>query len=445
MGAFGEKLRKQREQRGLALDAISNTTKISTRMLRALEDEHFDQLPGGVFNKGFVRAYARQVGLDEEETVTDYLVALRESQVQAQQILPDFRAPGGKSRPVTPQDARHHILPASNHPGGDGQNKGTIDPPAAERRKEDRRNQDRSGNKNDHQGESRRVDTRLADVGRSDSVRPPHSSALDSRTQDHLPHENHSRDSRNEAREPHDSPSMSGFITLGAAAENSAEPADTTSPGIWRIALAAAFLLIIVGLAVWTSHRRSESAPTTASSSISPAPPPAARPSTPSVTPASVTSPKIDASSSTAKATEAKSSATAPLSPAKASSTTLAPKPSANPAPADPLVAKVVPASPASKPPNTFTLLIRAEQTTWVSIIVDGKPVAHETLIAPAHTAVRATRDVSVRVGNAAGVSFLLNGKEFPAQGNAGEVRTYVFDATGLSAAQQAPAQAPIR
>ena len=49
MGAFGEKLRKQREQRGIELDAISNTTKISTRMLRALEEEHFDQLPGGVF------------------------------------------------------------------------------------------------------------------------------------------------------------------------------------------------------------------------------------------------------------------------------------------------------------------------------------------------------------------------------------------------------------
>jgi len=56
LGAFGDKLRKQRELRGIELDAISNTTKISTRMLRALEEEHFDQLPGGVFNKGFVRA-----------------------------------------------------------------------------------------------------------------------------------------------------------------------------------------------------------------------------------------------------------------------------------------------------------------------------------------------------------------------------------------------------
>src|SRR5271155_3741441 len=88
LGAFGEKLRKQREQQGITLDAISSTTKISTRMLRALEEEHFDQLPGGVFNKGFVRAYARQVGLDEQEAVADYLAA---SQIQQPSAPPDFR------------------------------------------------------------------------------------------------------------------------------------------------------------------------------------------------------------------------------------------------------------------------------------------------------------------------------------------------------------------
>src|SRR3984893_17499213 len=77
--SFGEKLRKEREQRKITLDDISSTTKISTRMLRALEDEHFDQLPGGVFNKGFVRAYARHIGLDEEQAVTDYLDATNQN------------------------------------------------------------------------------------------------------------------------------------------------------------------------------------------------------------------------------------------------------------------------------------------------------------------------------------------------------------------------------
>src|SRR5882757_7933258 len=119
VGAFGEKLRKQREQRGIALDAISNTTKISPRMLRALEEEHFDQLPGGVFNKGFVRAYARQVGLDEEEAVTDYLTALRESQIRQQSILPDFRAAAGKPSTAGAPDLRSHELP-----GNDGNDHG---------------------------------------------------------------------------------------------------------------------------------------------------------------------------------------------------------------------------------------------------------------------------------------------------------------------------------
>ena len=77
-------------------------------------------------------------------------------------------------------------------------------------------------------------------------------------------------------------------------------------------------------------------------------------------------------------------------------------------------------------------MLIRADETSWVSITADGKPVAHETLIAPAHASVRAIQQVVVKAGNAAGISFELNGKEIPAQGNEGEVKTYVFDAHRL-------------
>src|SRR5258708_27905385 len=53
-------------------------------MLKAIEAEHFDQLPGGVFNKGFVRAYAKHLGLNDEEAVTEYLAVLREAQIGAQ-------------------------------------------------------------------------------------------------------------------------------------------------------------------------------------------------------------------------------------------------------------------------------------------------------------------------------------------------------------------------
>ena len=75
MASFGVRLKQEREQRGITLEEISSSTKIGTRMLVALEQDHFDQLPGGIFNKGFVRAYARVLGIDEEQAITDYLVA----------------------------------------------------------------------------------------------------------------------------------------------------------------------------------------------------------------------------------------------------------------------------------------------------------------------------------------------------------------------------------
>lgn len=75
MGTFGDRLRREREMRGVSLDEIAGATKIGTRLLRAVEDEHFELLPGGIFNKGFVRAYAKYLGIDEEVAVADYLVA----------------------------------------------------------------------------------------------------------------------------------------------------------------------------------------------------------------------------------------------------------------------------------------------------------------------------------------------------------------------------------
>ena len=78
MGAFGDRLRREREMRGITLEEITESTKISRRHLEALEGEHFDQLPGGVFNKGFVRAYARFLGLDEDQAVADYAAASNE-------------------------------------------------------------------------------------------------------------------------------------------------------------------------------------------------------------------------------------------------------------------------------------------------------------------------------------------------------------------------------
>ena len=72
---FGERLRREREMRKITLEEIALATKIGTRALRALEEEEFGKLPGGIFNRGFVRAYARYLGIDEEQAVADYETA----------------------------------------------------------------------------------------------------------------------------------------------------------------------------------------------------------------------------------------------------------------------------------------------------------------------------------------------------------------------------------
>ena len=79
MNEFGEEIRKERESRGISLQSIVDATKISSRQLAALETGHFDHLPGGVFNKGIVRSYARVVGLDEEAWVDRFMSAYQSS------------------------------------------------------------------------------------------------------------------------------------------------------------------------------------------------------------------------------------------------------------------------------------------------------------------------------------------------------------------------------
>src|ERR1700676_1236967 len=73
--SFGQKLKLEREKRKITLEQISLSTKIGIRMLQALEEDNFNQLPGGIFNRGFVRAYSRFLGLDEDQTIADYMQA----------------------------------------------------------------------------------------------------------------------------------------------------------------------------------------------------------------------------------------------------------------------------------------------------------------------------------------------------------------------------------
>ena len=439
MEAFGEKLRRQREQRGITLEAISSTTKISTRMLRALEEEHFDQLPGGVFNKGFIRAYARQVGLNEEEAINDYLAALHALQIQAQRILPDLRA--GKSPRPAPELTNHLQEPAREgdavadksvqHEGGAAVIAADTDSIADDRRHQLRRTHDRSN-------EDRRNEERRNEDG--------HDEDSEERWQiENRPAADLLLSAQETENEYSRKAGMKTFAT-GRFGEADSQKSPTRVP--WG-ALAAALLVICAGIFFWNFHRHSRSMHN-AQAAMSQTPPTAEMPvSEPSSAShplnakldgttakkplkTSVAKPQSQGTHTSAPAPNAHSAATenAGTSSAEKLSASAAAPPS-----------KAVGSSSAASNPAPFTLLIRAEKTSWVSITADGNVVAEETLIAPAEKRVRASDQIVVKTGNAAGISFLLNAKEIPSQGKDGEVKTYTFNASGIevSGNSQAP------
>lgn len=72
-GDFGARLREARERKGVSLRQIADTTRISVRVLEALERNDISRLPGGIFSRSFVRSYAVEVGLDPEAVVDDFV------------------------------------------------------------------------------------------------------------------------------------------------------------------------------------------------------------------------------------------------------------------------------------------------------------------------------------------------------------------------------------
>ena len=103
MSSFGETLRRERELRQISLREIAEATKINLRYLDALERDDFRHLPGGVFNKGFVRAYAQFIGIDPETMVTAYLEEDGRQQARASRATgtpPPAPEPGAPIRPL---------------------------------------------------------------------------------------------------------------------------------------------------------------------------------------------------------------------------------------------------------------------------------------------------------------------------------------------------------
>jgi cytoskeleton protein RodZ len=82
-GNFGERLKRERELREVSASEITSATRISGRFLEALENEDWAKLPGGIFNRGFVRSIARYLGLDEESLLAEYDLAHGEQKIEA--------------------------------------------------------------------------------------------------------------------------------------------------------------------------------------------------------------------------------------------------------------------------------------------------------------------------------------------------------------------------
>jgi cytoskeletal protein RodZ len=76
--SFGEQLRLAREARGITLRHISDQTRISMRYLEAIESDDYKRLPGGIFNRSFIKSYAKQIGFDEKEALEGYMRTARE-------------------------------------------------------------------------------------------------------------------------------------------------------------------------------------------------------------------------------------------------------------------------------------------------------------------------------------------------------------------------------
>lgn len=80
---LGEKLRQAREERGITISEVAEQTRISALYLGCIENDDYRTLPGGIFNKGFIKSFAKYVGVDEQEALQDYarLVADQGSEI----------------------------------------------------------------------------------------------------------------------------------------------------------------------------------------------------------------------------------------------------------------------------------------------------------------------------------------------------------------------------
>jgi cytoskeleton protein RodZ len=93
--SFGVSLKRERELRGITLAEIARSTKISVRLLEAIEKDRFDVLPEGVFRKSFIKSYAKYLGMNEDQILQEYALDIQPSATT--QSVPDKPSTSFKS------------------------------------------------------------------------------------------------------------------------------------------------------------------------------------------------------------------------------------------------------------------------------------------------------------------------------------------------------------
>jgi cytoskeletal protein RodZ len=94
---LGQLLRKARQERGISLEQLQETTKIRIRYLQAIEEENFSVLPGNFYVRAFIKSYAEAVGLNPDEILRMYqnVIPSSQTEVKVETIRPKTRARSG--------------------------------------------------------------------------------------------------------------------------------------------------------------------------------------------------------------------------------------------------------------------------------------------------------------------------------------------------------------
>lgn len=343
MGSFGERMQRERELRGVTLDEISVVTKIGTRSLKALEQEEFDKLPGGIFNKGFVRAYARYLGIDPDEAVADYLAAV------------DVRSrPPGVEGPQDPSegtDASREVVPEFASVEEPGSSYGSLVLAG--------------------------IVVVLAIVAGAWWLSSENGFSMKRLL---------GRESKAE-------------VASAPSKEVGEQPREAASPGAAQ------------------GESTSPAGPTSSTSPTTPQPIGRA-PVLAAVSP-SLLSPAAKAADERAAAAKAAAAKTVTDDAAEVSTTVT-----------------TVPVG------TGFTVHLRAEEDSWVTVTADGRQITKGLLSAGDERSIRAGKQIIVHLGNAGGVQVAFNGKDLPSLGQPGEVKTLAFGPNGREA-YTPPAPAP--